>query len=214
MNGTHHLYLFLGWVLWCLLHSLLLTRLVREWLQARLGSWRYHYRLFYNFFAAASLIPLAIATHLLPGELLFSWQGLYQILRVVLIVLAFWLFWDGGRHYDVEVFLGLFQIRKKTQAVSLAADGEFSRRGVHGLCRHPWYLGALLVLWTVLPRYHTITALVAALLTCYLFIGAYLEERRLLGEYGERYRQYQREVSMLIPLQWIYTWLRKRRSMK
>ena len=214
MAGVPHLFLLLGWAIWCVLHSLLLSRPVRAWLQARLGLWRYHYRLFYNCFAAVSLIPLVMATHLFPGELLFAWQGVLQILRMALILCALWLFWDGGRHYDVAVFLGLFQIRKKTHAVSLAADGEFSRRGVHGLCRHPWYLGSLLVLWTVLPRYHTITAMVAALLTCYLIVGAFLEERRLLGEYGERYRQYQHEVSMLVPLKWIERWLRKRRSMK
>ena len=48
MNGTHHLYLFLGWVLWCLLHSLLLSQAVNGWLQARLGALRYHYRLCYT----------------------------------------------------------------------------------------------------------------------------------------------------------------------
>jgi protein-S-isoprenylcysteine O-methyltransferase Ste14 len=37
------------------------------------------------------------------------------------------------------------------------------------------------------------------LLTLYVIIGTWLEERKLVLEFGEAYLQYQKEVPMLIP---------------
>ena len=46
-------------------------------------------------------------------------------------------------------------------------------------------------------------------LSLYLVIGAFLEERKLLREFGDAYRQYQNRVSMLLPLKWIQAKLGK-----
>ncbi len=40
-------------------------------------------------------------------------------------------------------------------------------------------------------------------LTAYLVIGTFLEERKLVVEFGDQYRQYQREVPMLFPVKWM-----------
>jgi protein-S-isoprenylcysteine O-methyltransferase Ste14 len=39
-------------------------------------------------------------------------------------------------------------------------------------------------------------------LSAYLVIGTLLEERKLVLEFGDKYREYQRQVSMFIPLKW------------
>jgi protein-S-isoprenylcysteine O-methyltransferase Ste14 len=36
-------------------------------------------------------------------------------------------------------------------------------------------------------------------LTLYIYIGSIFEERRLIAEFGEAYREYQRSVPRLIP---------------
>ncbi|MDP3480639.1 MAG: hypothetical protein Q8R88_12775 [Desulfoprunum sp.] len=41
-----------------------------------------------------------------------------------------------------------------------------------------------------------------ALLSAYLIIGTILEERKLVVEYGDIYRTYQRQVPMLLPWKW------------
>lgn len=41
-------------------------------------------------------------------------------------------------------------------------------------------------------------------MTLYLVVGSYLEERKLVLEYGEMYRRYQQKVPGLIPLPWKY----------
>ena len=179
-----------------------------------MGAYRYYYSLLYNGFSLLSLIPLVVVTHNLVGPPLIVWHGGYQFFRGALLLFACWLFWDGSRHYAFDIFLGLSQVREKKQAVSLTSGGGFCQDGALGLCRHPWYLGSLIVIWTLLPWHSVVTLLIAAVLTIYLVVGAMLEERRLVAEYGEKYRQYQREVSMLMPVQWIYRWLRKRYSMK
>ena len=67
--------------------------------------------------------------------------------------------------------------------------------------RHPWYLAALLLIWA---RDLTLADLVVnAVLVGYLWGGTLLEERKLVQTYGEEYRRYQAQVSMLIPWKWL-----------
>jgi protein-S-isoprenylcysteine O-methyltransferase Ste14 len=65
--------------------------------------------------------------------------------------------------------------------------------------RHPLYFGLLLALWSS-PTMSAGHLLLATALTVYLLIGARYEERDLLRTFGERYRQYQIEVPMLLPI--------------
>jgi protein-S-isoprenylcysteine O-methyltransferase Ste14 len=41
--------------------------------------------------------------------------------------------------------------------------------------------------------------LFAVMWTAWIYIGALLEERDLIAEFGDRYRQYRRQVPILIP---------------
>jgi len=40
-------------------------------------------------------------------------------------------------------------------------------------------------------------------LTVYIVVGTLLEEQKLVHEFGDAYRSYQRRVSMFVPLHWI-----------
>ena len=42
----------------------------------------------------------------------------------------------------------------------------------------------------------------ALISTIYLILGSRLEEEKLVAQFGEAYRKYQREVPMLVPLKW------------
>ena len=41
------------------------------------------------------------------------------------------------------------------------------------------------------------------ILTSYLIVGTYLEEKKMIREFGEKYLTYQKRVSMLIPYKWL-----------
>lgn len=69
------------------------------------------------------------------------------------------------------------------------------------MVRHPWYAGGILIVW---GRNLDMAAILTNLvITGYFIIGAYLEERKLLVEFGEEYIDYQRQVSMLFPFKLI-----------
>ena len=71
-------------------------------------------------------------------------------------------------------------------------------RGPYRWVRHPLYLTTLLMIWS----YPDLTAdrlLFNLLFTAWIIVGTVLEERDLVAEYGEAYRQYQRAVPMLLP---------------
>lgn len=64
--------------------------------------------------------------------------------------------------------------------------------------RHPLYLGFLILLWAA-PTMTGGRLLLAAGLTLYILIGMAFEERDLVREFGQRYRDYQRSVPALLP---------------
>lgn len=186
------------WIVWCTMHSLLIARPVTGYLQRRLGRGFRYCRLFYNLTAILTLLPLLLLTWQLRGGMVFAWQGYWQILRFLLLATAGWLFWAGARRYDMGYFLGIRQIRSGTAPILLSETEEFSTAGVFGRTRHPWYLGSILLIWSILPEYSIADLMVSAMLSIYIVIGTFLEERKLLAEYGDAYRSYQRQVRMFL----------------
>lgn len=191
------------WIGWCAMHSLLIDPAVIGAVEGRLPAASRYYRLLYNLLALATFLPLALITFLAGGPPVFAWHGWGQIARVLLLVSAFLLFWGGGQRYDMRYLLGLTQLRTGQSSLLLTDSPEFAADGVFGMVRHPWYLGSLLLLWSALPEYPPARFLAAVILSCYLVIGTVLEERKIIAHYGESYRAYQRQVSMLFPWKWL-----------
>jgi protein-S-isoprenylcysteine O-methyltransferase Ste14 len=71
-------------------------------------------------------------------------------------------------------------------------------QGPYRYVRHPLYLFMLLLIWSA-PRLSTDQLLFDVLWTAWIVVGTKLEERDLLADFGQTYRQYQKSVPMLIP---------------
>ncbi len=161
------------------------------------------YRLFFNLFSIATLVPLVMYSHSarFSSEPLFAWSGYWRIPRYCLIALGVVLFVAGARHYSMLQFLGIQQLRKETARSAMTASGDLDDSGVLGLVRHPWYVAVFILLWAGALNGAAIT--VNLILSAYLIVGTLLEERKLVSEFGDQYRRYQDRVSMFLPLKWL-----------
>ncbi len=78
----------------------------------------------------------------------------------------------------------------------------FTASGAYRLVRHPLYLFSILMIWSC-PDLTTDRLMFNILWTVWIVVGAFMEERDLVAEFGDTYREYQKRVPMFIP-----RWLR------
>lgn len=196
-DGAAMAQLILLWVGWCALHSLLITTAVRRWVEGKGGLWRGLYRPVYIGVAAGTLLPLLWYTATLPQQPLAPSPFWVQPLRGVLLLSAVVLFIGGLRVYDLQAFLGLRQWREYRQGKA-GAPPELNTGGILRFLRHPWYSGGLALLWG-LPILSDVTLVTRCILSGYLVIGAFLEERKMRHLFGDIYRDYCRKTPMFFP---------------
>lgn len=198
-----YLLLTVVWGSWCAMHSLLIAPSVTGLMRSRFPGFDRWYRIFYNSFSLVSLIPLLYYTMSFESIAVFRWEGTWQVLRFGFLLLAFILFREGAKKYALDYFLGIKQLQTGKSNALLNDKKMFAQTGAFGLIRHPWYAGSLLLVWSVLATYTAATIIISSILSVYLIAGTLLEERKILAEYGESYRLYQKHVSMLFPWKWL-----------
>jgi methanethiol S-methyltransferase len=196
-----YLILSLLWVFYCATHSGLITRTVTSFFDRILGNKFRYYRIFYNIVAVVTLVPVVIYTYSIRQSPFFHWGGYLLPIRYVLLAISFLILYKGARHYDMMTFLGLRQIDGEVTHNLINTSGKIDSSGILGMVRHPFYSASILILWA--NNLDTSILIVNIILTFYLIIGTLLEERKLIQEFGNDYREYQLKVSMLFPRKWL-----------
>jgi len=177
------------------LHSLLASLRAKALARRTLGPASDRlYRLVYNLVGALTLLPVLAIPARQPGLLLYRvawpWSGLLlagQALAVLIILV-------GLLQTGLAGFLGLRQL--------LVGEPEGPPRlqvtGLYRWVRHPLYTAGLAFLW-LSPLMTTSTLALFVGLSLYIYIGSLFEERRLIRDFGQAYREYQRRVPRLLP---------------
>ncbi len=196
-----YLLLAVMWMAYCAIHSLLISPFMLQGVRKRYPVGHRYHRLLFNIFSILSLIPIVVYTLNLRAPTLFTWEGPLRGLQALFILAGAALFVAGALNYDFGEFLGLSQISSSDACKGIGADCELNTAGILGVVRHPWYTAVFFLLWA---RDLDLAAIIVnTILSVYVLIGTHLEERKLTAAFGPAYSDYQRNVSMFLPIKWL-----------
>jgi protein-S-isoprenylcysteine O-methyltransferase Ste14 len=178
-----------------LIHSVLATDNARERAEKILKRNIRFYRIIYNIISFLTAAPAFYVWWISSSStpVVYSFPEWSHPFLTLLQLLAIGLFGYALFQFDLLEFAGL---RKKK------IDSKPITDGVYRIVRHPQYT-ALIILMFSQYKMTVLDLTAAVLVSFYCMIGAFIEEKRLVSSYGDRYRKYQQEVSMFIPVKWI-----------
>jgi protein-S-isoprenylcysteine O-methyltransferase Ste14 len=178
-----------GWILYLTLHSVLASERVKRAAQNALGRHYRFYRLAYSTIATIGLVALLIVNGSISASYYFDPSGLPRYASLILTTVGVMIMQRAFKNYRLKAFLGFEQ-----------EESQLRTRGALAWVRHPIYSGLILItlgFFLFIPNLPTLITCGAILL--YLPVGIYLEEKKLIREYGDAYRKYKKEVPALIP---------------
>ncbi|MDH3347657.1 MAG: hypothetical protein OEM02_06115 [Desulfobulbaceae bacterium] len=189
--------LALLWIVWCLLHSLLIEEGGVLPIKSFCGGYFRYYRIFYIIFSFASLLLPLYYYHCLSPIVFYTFQGNMLVIPILLMSYGVVMIYFGCRDHDLSDFLGIYRARSGDDNMD-EKNPRFCSTGILAQVRHPWYGGSLALIWAV-GSLSDVSLIVKVILSLYLFIGARIEEHRLLAKFGYKYARYCEGVPRFLP---------------
>ena len=193
-----YLIIIITWSVYCFVHSYLISIRFTNFITRILKNYYSFFRLFYVLISIIPLVLLMGYTDSLGHENIVTltppWMIVRYILTAVALIIFFWAFIFS---YDVLEFFGIKQIINFGKVKKINSEEEIKKNGLLGIIRHPMYFALILFLWINTESISNI--IINTILTIYTIIGTYLEEKKLVLQFGDSYVRYQKEVPMLIP---------------
>lgn len=183
-------------VLWGVQHSVMARRGFKEVLTRIIP--KYAERATYCLASAAALAVVCYFWITVPGV---AWAFEGEAVRWALAIGggAGWVLLLAAT-FEIDHF-ELFGVRQAWAALfgRELKPHRFQARYIYAWVRHPIQTGILMGVWLA-PTMSMSRLLFASLMTLYVLVGLYFEERDLVRQFGERYRRYMREVPRLFPV--------------
>ncbi len=177
------------------LHSFLAHNKVKEYIYRNLIKERY-YRIFFISYATLFLIPIAYLYFIANKTVYFETNIFLSALGIILIIFSIYIFYISFKNYDFKEFLGLDRINSEHKIHYQLNTGSINK-----YVRHPLYSASyplMTGIFLLSPDNYILAGCI--IISIYLPIGIIFEEQKLIEEYGEKYKDYMKNVPMLIPL--------------
>lgn len=177
--------------LFVLMHSIFAIPLLKERVAERNRHLRRFYRLYYN---VASLVVFGwVMSAFRNSTVLYVVPGVWSLVMHAMQAIFFVILIGCVSQTGVAEFLGVVPVTHDgVQTPRLVTDGGYK------VVRHPLYLFSILILFCN-PVISVRWLLLSVLSSVYFLVGACLEEKRLLKEFGDEYLAYQRTVPFIVP---------------
>jgi methanethiol S-methyltransferase len=189
-----HMYLAALWVLYCVFHSLFAANWWKSEMSKLLGRSFRFYRFYYSVFSTFSLVFILYYLVTIESPQMFEVSVFSRLaasiggIAGIIVMLA-----CTKKYFSVVTGVEAFSQEKKSTIV-------LQTGGLHSYTRHPLYLGTLVFIWSLYVFFPSLSNLISCcMISFYTVVGMYLEERKLVVEFGEAYKNYSRTVPMLIP---------------
>ncbi|WP_094228739.1 methyltransferase family protein [Methanolobus psychrotolerans] len=147
----------------------------------------------YSLIAVVTLLPLIYLLYKNPGPFLYiipsPWRWFMVGGQIIAAIIGPRALRDAPHR---------FMIRSQLSGPNAPEATPLDIRGVYRWIRDPFLLSGLVIMW--LTPFMTVNLLIIYILTTiYLFMGSLHWESRLVAQFGDEYREYQKKVHRVIP---------------
>jgi protein-S-isoprenylcysteine O-methyltransferase Ste14 len=176
-------------------HSIMVRRNFRLWLTRTVRA-DFHGALYAA--ASGSCLLIVVALWQPVGPAWWTPGGPIRWAMMLVFMAAGAGAWWGSKSLGEFDALGVKPAMQAFDREKPVVATPFAVRGPYRWVRHPLYLFSLMIIWSG-PVFTLDRLLHNGLWTVWIVVGATLEERDLVGCFGDDYRRYQKTVPMLLP---------------
>jgi methanethiol S-methyltransferase len=195
MAGTGFWWALLACAFYGIVHSALASDAIKAFVERKFGlKVKRNYRFIYVIVASITIIPLLAAVVIPSDAVIYTIPTPWVYLTLTLQVASVACLVTTVLQTKPLTFVGVAALinRGRDEPETLYTQGFYA------FVRHPLYFFSFILMWLFPIMTWNLLGLFIGLMV-YTVLGSLLEERRLLRQFGEDYRAYQKKTPWLIP---------------
>ncbi len=180
----------IAWALFYILHSWLASFHVKNFIKQNLTGFNPFYRFAYNVISVLTFVLAWYVQRSMASSGTYFQYEYQNIAAGAIFISGLFLGYLAFRKYDLGEFIGLSSIETQELVIT----------GLNKWMRHPLYTATLIMLIGSFVYQPNQGMLIFLSISCiYIFVGAHLEEKKLIKKFGQSYVDYKDSTRMIIP---------------